>query len=341
MDTTVNLTLVVAAQEERGVAAEKESVPPRVAAAAALTEFDQRDSAWTTRSQIARELHVADSTLRHWLRRRWRHMHHSRWPPQVVQFWESRDGLAFLHVLLTAAHLVFVQANDCGLRHLCWFLELSGLDEFIAASYGAEQKVAQQMETLLIRFAEEEDQRLAAQMPPRQITVAEDETFHPDICLVAMEPVSGFLLIEQYQPQRDADTWNQCLQQKLQSLPVTVCQVVSDEAKALLRQAETLLGVHHSPDLFHVQHDMAQATSLALAGQTERAAAAVTQAEAQTAELQRQVQACREQCPETTSLQVLEEQHRQAQATEAAVREQYAACQQRQQRAHEAIRGLG
>lgn len=341
MDTTVNFTLVVATQEELVVAAEQESVPPRVAAAAALTEFDQRDSAWTTRSQIARELQVADSTLRYWLRRRWQHMHHSRWPPQVVQFLESRDGLAFLHVLLTAAHVVFLQANDCGLRHLGWFLELSGLDEFIAASYGAQQEVAQQMETLLIRFAEEEDQRLAAQMPPRQITVAEDETFHPDICLVAMEPVSGFLLVEQYQPQRDADTWNQCLQQKLQALPVTVCQVVSDQAKALLRQAETLLGVHHSPDLFHVQHDAVQATSLALAGQTDRAAAAVTQAEAQTAELQQQVQACREQCPESSSLQVLEQQHRQAQAAEAAVREQYAACQERQQRAHEAVRGLG
>ena len=274
-----------------GVIVEESDVCPRVAAAAALTEFDQRDSVWTSSSQIARELHVPDSTLRYWLRRRWRHMHDSRWPPQVVQFLESRDGLAFLHVLLTAAHLVFVQANDCGIRHLCWFLELSGLDEFIAASYGGQQDVARQMETLLIRYAEEEDQRLAVQMPPRQVTVAEDETFHPDICLVAMEPVSGFLLVEQYEPKRDADTWNQCLQKKLQPLPVTVCQVVSDEAKALVRQTEILLGVHHSPDLFHVQHDMVQATSLALAGQTERAGEAVTQAEAHTAEFQRQVQA--------------------------------------------------
>ena len=67
----------------------------------------------------------------------------------------------------------------------------------------------------------------------------------------------------------------------------------------------------------------------------------MTQAEAQTAELQRQVQACREQCPESSSVQVLEQQHRQAQAAEAAAREQWAACQQRQQRAHEAVRGLG
>jgi hypothetical protein len=219
-------------------------------------------------------------------------MKHSRWPPQVVQFLESTDGLAFLHVLLTAAHLVFVQANDCGLRHLSWFLVLSGLDEFIASSYGAQQAVAQEMESLLSGFAEEEDQRLAAQMPPRQITVAEDETFHPDICLVTMEPVSGFLLVEQYQPQRDADTWQHCLEEKLRSLPVTVCQVVSDEAKALLRQTEILLGVHHSPDLFHVQHEVVQATSLALAGQSQRAAANLAQAEARTADLQRQAQAC-------------------------------------------------
>jgi hypothetical protein len=36
----------------------------------------------------------------------------------------------------------------------------------------------------LIRFGEEEDRRLAASMPPREITLCEDETFHPQICLV-------------------------------------------------------------------------------------------------------------------------------------------------------------
>jgi hypothetical protein len=59
-------------------------------------------------------------------------MANSCWPPQVVRFLKSPDGLAFLHQLLAAAHLVFVQANDCGIRNLCWFLKISGLDEFIA-----------------------------------------------------------------------------------------------------------------------------------------------------------------------------------------------------------------
>lgn len=39
----------------------------------------------------------------------------------------------------------------------------------------------------------------------------------------------------------------------------------------MITHTETHLGAHHSPDLFHVQHDTVRATSLALAGQTERA----------------------------------------------------------------------
>ena len=50
--------------------AEGAELAPDLATAMALTEFDQRDSAWTTPSEIAREIHVADSTLRYWLRRR-------------------------------------------------------------------------------------------------------------------------------------------------------------------------------------------------------------------------------------------------------------------------------
>jgi hypothetical protein len=262
----------------------------------------------------------------------------SCWPPQVVRFLESPDGLAFLHQLLAAAHLVFVQANDCGIRNLCWFLKISGLDEFIAPSYGAQQAVAQQLESLLIAFGEEEDQRLAAQMPPREISVAEDETFHPEICLVGIEPVSNFILIEQYQPQRDADTWSRCLNEKLASLPITVCQVVSDQAKALINHAEQHLGVHHSPDLFHVQHDTVRATSLALAGQTQRAEEQVAKAQANTASLQEQCQACREQCPESS--QVLEQELQKAQAEEATAGQHLSTCQDRQQRATNARRAL-
>jgi hypothetical protein len=36
--------------------------------------------------------------------------------------------------------------------------------------------------------------------PPGRITVCEDETFHPGVCLVAVEPASNFILVEGKRP---------------------------------------------------------------------------------------------------------------------------------------------
>ena len=256
----------------------------------------------------------------------------------MARFLETPEGLDFLHRLFTAAHLVFVQASDCGLRNLGWFLQLSGLDEFIAPSYGAQQAVAEEMESLLVRFGEEEDQRLAASMPPREITLCEDETFHPQICLVAIEPVSNFILVEQYQPQRDAKTWQQCTSTKLAALPVTVCQVTSDAAKALIAQAETCLGAHHSPDLFHVQYDTVKATSGALASQTHAACRELEKRQEKTAEFQAKCQADPEpagQAPWSMCSPNTPKRRKRRPASG------FDVCQARQERAQAARQGLG
>jgi hypothetical protein len=55
-------------------------------------------------------------------------------PAAVVEFFESPNGLDVLHGILVAAHLVFCEAGPCGTRRLCQFLQLSGLDDFVAAS---------------------------------------------------------------------------------------------------------------------------------------------------------------------------------------------------------------
>lgn len=313
----------------------------RLVVAEKLAEFERRDSPWTSRRQIAAQIHVPPRTLHHWVDQKRASLRNSSWSPSVHQFFWSPDGLGVLHRLSTAVNLVFLQANDCGIRSVCSFLELSGLDEFIASSYGAQQAVAEEMESLLIAFGEAEDQRLAAQMPPREISVCEDETFHPQICLVGIEPVSNFLLLEQYESQRDADTWNRCLDERLAGLPVTVCQVTSDQAKAILTHTQMHLGAHHSPDLFHVQQDTVRATSFALASQTRGAEQAMEKAHQKTTELRAQRDACREQCPETAHGALLEEQLQQAEAEEAAARAQVTQCRDRQQRATTARQGLG
>jgi hypothetical protein len=267
---------------------------------------------WQSRRQVAQQLGVPDSSFRHCLRTHSQRCRESRSSTSQVRFLESPEGLAFLHRLWTAIHLVFVQANDCGLRNVGWFLRLAGLDEFLPTSYGAQQAFACHMETLLADFGREEDQRLAAQMPPREISLCEDETFHPQICLVAIEPVSNFLLLEQYAPQRDTATWTHCLDERLAGWSVTVLQVTSDEAKALIAHAEQSLGVHHSPDLFHVQQDLVRGTSLALAGQTARAHQAVADAGQVTAQQRAELTACQEQCPQSTQVSELQRQVEQA-----------------------------
>ena len=63
-------------------------------------------------------------------------------------------------------------------------------------------------------------------------------------------------------------------------LAVEAIQGTSDEAKALRRHVETELDAHHSPDLFHGQHEVSKATSLHLARQVKQAADTVTTARA-------------------------------------------------------------
>ena len=161
-----------------------------------MARFKGVDSPWTSPRRIAGQLNVPARTLNYWIHREWTLINNSSWPERTVQFFESPEGTEFLHRMMTAAHLVFVEATDCGLRNLSWFLQLSHICEFVAASYGARQAVAEEMESLLIRYDQEEHSQLAAHMPIREITLCEDETFHPQICLVAIEPVSDFIVVE-------------------------------------------------------------------------------------------------------------------------------------------------
>ena len=64
--------------------------------------------------------------------------------------------------------------------------------------------------------------------------MAEDETFHPQICVVAIEPVSNYILVEKYVKHRDGKTWNDVVSQALNDLPVEVIQVTSDEGRGLI-----------------------------------------------------------------------------------------------------------
>ena len=121
------------------------AAPSRREVAEIIVQFNTLDSPWTSCRQIAGQLNVPARTLHHWVWRERTLIQNSPWPESVTRFLETPEGLDLLHRLFTAAHLVFVQACDGGLRNLGWFFELSGLDCFIASSYGAQQAVAEEM----------------------------------------------------------------------------------------------------------------------------------------------------------------------------------------------------
>src|SRR5215471_8065148 len=225
--------------------------------------------------QAAKALEVPRSTLQAWRAYQESLDEH----PAVVVFFQSSPGLAFLHRLVLGIHLVCTEVGACGIRLVCLLLTLIGLDRFVAASYGIQQQVNRQVEEAIVRYRQEESARLAQDMPTKAITLAKDETFTGGLCLVAAEPKSNYIVLEQTAQGRDQDTWNTLMEKALSGLNCQVIQSTSDEAPGLLAYVAHHLGAHHSPDLFHVQHELSKAVSAPIATKQRAAEKAVAKAE--------------------------------------------------------------
>jgi DNA-binding XRE family transcriptional regulator len=225
--------------------------------------------------RAAKQLKVPRTTLQAW--RMW----HDTLDicPEVAEFFQSGPGLAFLHRLVLAFHLVCVEVGACGIRLACLFLKLTGLDRFVAASYGAQQQVNRQVEDAIGAYRQAETARLAKDMPRKDITLTQDETFTGGLCLVGSEPVSNFIILEQLALARDQTTWNALMAPALAALNCRVIQSTSDEAPGLLAYVAHHLGAHHSPDIFHVQHELVKAVSGPLATKQRAAIKAATAAQ--------------------------------------------------------------
>ena len=289
--------------------------------------------------QAAKELKVPRTTLQAW--RMW----HDGLDicPHVAEFFQSGPGLAFLHRIVIGFHLVCVEVGACGIRLVCLFLHLTGLDRFVAASYGAQQQVNVQIEQAMVTYRHDETARLAQDMPRKDLTVTQDETFTGGLCLITMDPESNFILVEQLAQARDQVSWNECRAPALAQLNCRVIQSTSDEAPGLLAYVEHYLEAHHSPDLFHVQHELVKAVSGPMATKERATHKAVTEAKEQLERLQNDPQSSgnetEKRAPgrppkEPVSLEQAE------QALEAASREHARLCEQRAQ-VKASIRGIG
>lgn len=238
----------------------------RLDTAQAYADFSDPTDPPISQRQYAQEHGIPRSTLGYWLRQ----PVPEGLDPELVSFFRRPAGLAFLRRLVLASLLVFHHQNPCGLRSIGFFLELIDLDHFVGSSYCALYSLDIWLQENLVLFGKEERQRLAAAMVAsgvvKDIGLCPDENFHgPYVCLVAVEPVSNFIVVEAYRNRRDSVTWATAINAGLGGLPVHLVYLTSDQASGLVCCAESKLQIQHNPDLMHLQRNTLKPILLPLA----------------------------------------------------------------------------
>ena len=169
-----------------------------------------------------------------------------------------------------------------------------------------------------------------------------DENFHGrSPCLVAIEPVSNFILVEQYAEHRDADTWTKAIKDATLDLPVEIVLVPSDRASGLIACARDGLQARHLPEMFHGQRDLARPFHAALQRQKQAAQKQLEQA-VDLAQQQQEEAAKAAAAPPHPGRKPdhswwVEFSRREAERAA----ERLKACEARQEAAKAAVRGLG
>ena len=222
---------------------------------------------------VAALLEIPNSTMQSW-----RSREASLNSPELDEFFSTLAGKKLLQRIAMSAYQV-THFGSGGIRGLQEFLELSTLNRFIASSYGTLQSFSVRCEKHIVAFGESEERWLVEKMKKRKITAGLDELFrgrHP--CLVAIEVVSGFILLEKFTENRTAETWSKELRPRLDGLNIELGQVVSDLCGGI-RASTKQLGATHIPEIFHAQYEISKATAGTLASQQRESEKLVSEAE--------------------------------------------------------------
>ena len=222
------------------------------------------ESGCQSQRNLAKKYNITRTTLQHWIDRK--NKLKGLMDPNVVEFFESPSGQAWLHNMVIATFLIFHQNGNSGIPDLHEYFEMIIIDKFVGISISALQKVGKTLNKQIIVFDNEETKRLAENMPHKTIPGALDENFIMDeMTLILMDPVAGFILAEQIEQKRDAETWHKVTQTALKGLNVSIQQLVGDEASGLTKLATGALKVIKGPDLFHIQQEITKGLTSHLA----------------------------------------------------------------------------
>jgi len=210
----------------------------------------------------AKLLEIPNSTMQ-----AWREQENARETPvELTEFFSTAAGIDFLQRNIMAV-MKLMKCGPGGIRGMQEYLHNSGLDHFVASSEGVLQNFWVRCENYIIEFSKREETRLSAGMRHRKITAGLDEMFRGKRpCLVAIEVVSNYILLEKFTEDRTADTWKKELESRVNALNIKIGQVVSDLCGAI-RSVTKALGAEHISELFHAQYEISKATAAPLAAQ--------------------------------------------------------------------------
>jgi len=271
------IDLSVAAEDALGSEATTRKKPqhPRDKVVSILGQLQPGDGVDTPSvREVARQTNIPESTLRGWRER----IARIKLEPETIAFLESPAGIRHLHRLMVALLFVLGLMGGAGPSLLRLFLELSGLAPLVACS---DTTIRTRMRELLGAVGEwgnRVQEELAKGMVRRGVSLGADETFFAQMVLVAMDVVSGYILLEKTRDKRDAKTWFGHVQESLAGLNVELIQVVGDNASALRALAVDMLGLPKMDDLWHGQAAVTKTTAGPLAAQVQQATTALTEA---------------------------------------------------------------
>jgi hypothetical protein len=249
----------------------RQEISSKVIAFHQLTSLKQNQM---SEREAASLLEVPFSTMHFWKTQE----NNQKIDPELAEFLSTPIGQKFLNRVVSSAHMT-IRYGHGGIRGLREFLQLSQLDNFVASSVGALHAFIVRSEKHMLTFGANQEILLAQNLKRRKITVALDEMYrghHP--CLVAIEIISGYVLLEKFTDNRTAETWVKELKPKLEKLDVQLDQVVSDLCGGI-RACAKEFGAVHSPDIFHGQQEITKATSAPLSSQEESFKTALDDAE--------------------------------------------------------------
>jgi hypothetical protein len=131
------------------------------------------------------------------------------------EFFGSPEGTMCLHRIILAATQT-IRYGSTGIRGIQEFLKLSKLNLRVASSTGALHTWVKKIEESIIRFGNEQQSKLSDGMVRKKISICQDENFHEGMpCLVAIEPVSNFILVEKMVEDRTKEEWKKAVDEGL------------------------------------------------------------------------------------------------------------------------------